>query len=437
MKKIILLDNCFICIFSLIIYLITLMEPAFSFYNVIACIMMVYSLFLIYRTSKIVGNIINFYNCYYLIWLFLIPLTSFSYPMMEMMDSFVWQYCLFGNCCFSFSIILAQLINVKPLKNGAFKSFNITSKIEDYIYLFILLISEIFLLYNAIINGLGVVTGNIKSEEPFFGYDIITTLGSLAIFMLFRRRKEFKHNFSIFFSICSLLYMILQILSGIRWTLILLILMCISTLKINKRNLKILVFVGICVVGIFMFANYFRRGIDTIELYYVQTGIYAGDVNDFFFTEIFRYFGMCQRLIEPYTLVYKGGYAGGTCTAYSFFKWFVSIELPDNIWVNGYNALNVIGYLWIDFGDFWPISLILWAFILCYFYRFYMANRTNSFAQFLWSISFMATILSFYCYMQHYTYWITLFPVTVIGIHLVSQLFANETSKNIIRRRLV
>ena len=289
-----------------------------------------------------------------------------------------------------------------------------------------MLASVFALIANTLVNGLGVFSGNIKISEPFFGYNILTSLGSLAIFMLFRSFKSLPKKMKIVMILLTIAYLFFQIFSGIRWTVILLILMCLSLINVDRKRFLYFVILSAAIVGIFVFANYFRRGADEIEKYYIQPGLYNGSIDLFFSTEIFRYFGMSQRLIESYLTSMSPGYAHGTFTLYSFFKWFVSIQLPENIWVNGYNALNIIGYLWGDFGHLWPLALFVWSLAIALVYRIYTFNKKNSLIQFLWSIGFMSVVLSFFCYMQHYTYWLTLFPLTVILIRFISSLFKNQ-----------
>lgn len=425
-KNKLIMDNALIILVSVIFLIISSLVAAPAFYSIMAVAFMILSIYLIFRAYRIEKNLLNFYTCYYAIWLFLIPFTSFSFPLMNSMSPIVWNYCLIGNCCFSLAIIVSLLIKYRRFSSPFLRSFERTNHIENSLYLFILMVSIVVLFLNTIVNGLGVFSGNIKITEPFFGYNILATLGSLAIFMLFRSFKNVSKKFKLFIIIFTAIYLFFQIFSGIRWTVILLILMCSSLMTVDKKRIFYFIVLAIGIVIIFIFANYFRRGADAIEKYYIQTGLYNGSIDAFFSTEIFRYFGMSQRLIEQYVISMNPGYAHGAFTSYSFFKWFVSVQLPDNIWQNGYNALNIIGYLWGDFGAFWPLALFLWSLVIASVYRLYKVNKNNSLIQYLWSIGFMSVALSFFCYMQHYTYWLTLLPLTVLIVHFISSLGNNQ-----------
>ena len=119
-------DNIFITVISLLFIAISFFELGYAYYIIVAICFMVIAIFAIFRAYSIEHNLLNYYNCYYFIWLFLIPLTSFSFPVMDPMTPIVWRFCLAGNCCFSISIIGSLLIKIDTFKSPLLRSFNQT-----------------------------------------------------------------------------------------------------------------------------------------------------------------------------------------------------------------------------------------------------------------------------------------------------------------------
>ena len=406
---------------------IFLIALSFIYDNDIYSIFIAFIIFLIGVCSIILSlkyesNIINFYNAYYLIWLVLIPITSLPYPLMDVMSVLNWRYCLLGNVCFSLSIIFINFL-YKPKQSCTFSRFTSNGKIGIKIYYFLLILSIFAYIVSYLILGeISLFSGNVKINQPFLGYNVITSLGALSIYIL-SKQISFKNKF---FVLLVVSYFILAVLSGIRWNLILLLIALLSSVNVTKKRLYILFMFIILTILLFLIANSFRKGADEVEKFYIDTGIYSGSISLFINTEIFRYFGMCQRNIEEYVNLHLSGQTGGIYTFYSFAKRFKDIELPNNIWVNGYNALNVIGYLYLDFGNLWPLVLFLRSSLLLIFYKKYKVNKNDIFLSYMRALSFISIILSFYAYMQHYTNWIILFPVTVLCVNFIDSLFSKQ-----------
>ena len=183
-----------------------------------------------------------------------------------------------------------------------------------------------------------------------------------------------------------------------------------------KKILGLFVAAASAVVVFFVIAN--LRDIDeTQALYFISTGKYVGDPAYLAQTEIARYFGMTQRLVEQYFSFYEGGETSFLYTLAPVLNILQLdlVELPDNLSIYGYNAVSMVAYAYLDAGAFWPLLTFTWSIVVVGLFG-YSQVRTTLSARYLGAVSMLCIALSFYTYIHALTYWVFLFPLLVILI---------------------
>ena len=371
-------------------------------------------IFNIYYLSKATGIMISPITIFSLIWLIIIPLTSGSAPLMPEMSNMQWKYCLFGSILFFIGALFAGITNKKISDKCITNSSHSTYKMTKLLYnicILVLFISVILYFIQAYINGgFPISSANPSNARSNFytipGSAFVLNLGFLAIYLIFCDNEYRKKKL---FWILSLVYIGLQILMTVRFLLFIIISVLLSTKsdkKLTTKNKKRILFVILIAIAGFLLVSFYRGGIDDKQTYFVETGIYSGTSDELFKTEILRYFGMSQRTMESYILTYKSDIKYLKYTLYPILD---SIGMTPNLNYNygiyGYTATNIITYFYFDAGKLWWILMIIWSFIMNYWYYSFKRRPDSIIGKYFWAISSMSVVLSFYCYINAYTYW--------------------------------
>ncbi len=349
-------------------------------------------------------------------WGILIPISSFSFPVMDAMSSLSWNRCLIAELIALCTCLLFQ----KQPKHNTLKHFYLTSS-EERCLIGILILSIIIILYLFYKIGFSAPSSSsvssLRTEVFFPGYNILSNFGTIAIpSLLANEKKHYKKAIYLL----SIFYLLLLLLSAIRFAFIMCLVLSASYFVfVKKKHLKALLFIGLIIIFAFLFANSIRRGDNSIDYYFINTGIYTGSVRLFNLTEIFRYLGYSQRLIEKYESISAGGENHGLFTLYPLLKFlFIEPKMVSTPNIYGYNACNIITFLYADFGILWPVGILVF-FGACTF-AYNCKIKSNSFlSSYCWSIGLFAMLFSFYSYIFQYVYWVTIYPLIFLVIHLI------------------
>ena len=358
------------------------------------------------------------------IWLILIPICSFEYPVMEPMNAFEWEKVLIFLISFSFGgILVSYFPKQKKNKCSSTKqnitSFNKVTLIFNYVVLGVSIIS-LFILFikfgsiplfdeNASISKNAFRTSSVFNTLSYFGF-ISILLFLMNDFSVIKNKK---------FLILAFIYIVLLLLTAERFFVTLLILSCLFLFckkKVDLKFLKKLILVGTAVLGIFFFILSFRGNDAEKQKYFIDTGIYDGTASELTRTEIFRYLGMQERLITKTYELIKPGYTKGTFTFAPLLKPFgiKPIEIPD-IQIYGYTSKSIITKTYCDFGIFWWLSIIIFSFIINMSYNNY--RRRASFIFKYFTITWLIFLtLSFYAYFDNLIILFLHFPMYVVLI---------------------
>lgn len=386
-----------------------------------------YSIVIIVKSYFLYGNFFNPTAILLFVWGLLIPLTSFESVFMERMSTNSLQITLLAEIFMMVGLMLSNKGTVKSEKNRkCILKMNVTM---FRVMLIIILLSITTIVLTMVkIRTIPLFSDNsssFKTAELFPGSNIFINIGTIGVFYIFCDKEKRKKPISI---IVIGFYFLVLILSAIRFTLFFVALMCISNIILDKRNFKYFLIVGVSLLVLFYVASFARRGNDLVEDYFINSGLYDGSVTLFQSTEIIRYFGMSQRVTEQYMNTYLPGANRFGYTLYPILKiFFIDKQLLPNVWYNGYNAMNIIGYLYGDFGFFWVIAIMIWAFVNNTIYLKYSFKKTLI-NRYLWSIAFVGLILSFYCYIHDYTYWVTIYLLVVLILNIRSEKYKKESN---------
>lgn len=372
------------------------------------------------KTEKVICPL----TIFSIIWLLLMALTSFEFPLMRSMTVEDWQYVLLFSISFLFFGLLSSFFNY-PEKHFV----GYSSRINDAEYLLSLLLIVLGIgihLYQVYKYGGFVIFSDNPSEESstytIGGLSTLSTLGSLGIFNIFGNKKYMKKPSYI---LLSLVYLVLLLLVGVRFQIFLTVIMLFSKmafLRIKGRHLLFLAFAIGALAATFFFVSYYRSGTEHAIKYYISTGKYSGAADDIVSTEIFRYFGYGQRLCAYYFYNYSPGVSSGAYTIYPLAHLFhFPLSTPTRIWENGYVATNMVVYLYCDFGVIWPIIAGLYSLIVNCAYYFYLNNTKSAFREYLWAVCCFSLSMSFYAYLHHYIYIIIYFPIVLFAIKILSR----------------
>lgn len=351
---------------------------------------------------------------YIVIWLLLVPLTSFGVPLMKPMSSFEWQMCAgFG---ITYSIAGLLIAWRSPISVEEHISEHNLSRSQERALLGLIAISVIAIAVNFLMGGIALFSEDDmarKTAGAFYGYALLSSVGSIGIVLL---ANHYRLHRPVTYLILTASFIVLQALTGSRFVAIITLVMTgalIASRKLSKKHVRILLIGGICVLAVFIFVAYFRSSADHMEYYYISSGIYSGETSDLTSTELIRYFGMSQRNMST---VLSEDFEIGSLLEYTFSPiTFLFQETPGGLGTStyGYTANNIISYAYHDAG--WMLWLVLFAWSLAVNISFvrYSRNKQSLTRSYLWAMMAMSLVMSFFAYFNAYVYWVLLFPIMV------------------------
>ena len=344
----------------------------------------------------------------------LIPLTSFKNIEIRAMTN-AECLCLLAELILYFSFICVDLgtINVRT-ERILFKKSKI-SRLEEKIYAFILLIGVLSLLYNSYRNGIAIFkfihNVNYTESEPFPLYSFFTTLPCLSIFLLVKEGAAKKKKTYIFL---ILLFISLQLLSGKRWGLFVLAIFLASIIDFRKLSCRSILIIGSLGTLFFLFYTLFRSNNEILTTYRPWLNTESLRLQ-YKLTELYRYFGMSQRNFSLYFTPENCGPLFQR-TGYFFLKFFGFKNNSNLIFVNGYNVCNIIGYMLMDFGNFWFIGLFIWGAAMHLIDALHEKKSSSLLLSILFGFSFLSLTLSFYAYLDSFISFGVVFPIVYFSI---------------------
>lgn len=389
-----------ICFISLILLGI---ELIFNIYKIIPFILFPLGILIIVYSYKNRKTLISPITIFSLIWLILVSLTSFDFPLMRAMNLLEWKLVLIFCTVFSFGGILASFININIFGNK--EIFKRRIKFISYLILVLSIVSYLILFLN--FGGIPLFSKDANAAKILFKsheiWSFLSCFGGCSIILLLLNDNDIIKNK--IFIILSFIYLALIILSGERFLSIIIILFYLllhSKKELNIKNIKIMLFVTAFILLVFFFVLLYRGNSEQKNTYFVKTGIYYGDPKKLSGTEIFRYIGMQQRILSNTINFVEPGYTKGSLTFAPLLKIFGknSIPIPD-IQIYGYTAKSIITKSYCDFGKFWPLAILLLSMLINIFY-----NNVNSKSSIIYQYINIALLivltLSFYAYFDNY-----------------------------------
>lgn len=412
-EKNILINNYLITLFlaSLLLAIIELFE-IHTIVPVILIICGFFNIFIVYKKEKLLMTPLTIFS---LIWLILIPISSYEYPIMREMTNFEWSIVLIFIISFCIGAITSTIIN----KGIKIKNRKKLSKLTIEINFIVLLVSTISLIIMFFKFGgipLFYTDANI-GKEAFRVSSILNTLtyfGAAAILIYAMDDiKNFKNKRN---TILSIIYIILLILSAERYFVTILFMLCIYIFckeKINYKLLKKILYIIIIIIAIFMFVLQYRGNSSQKQMYFIDTKIYNGTAKELTRTEIFRYIGMQERILTDTFDMVKPGISKGTLTFAPILKIFgiLPISIPD-LQIYGYTSKSIITKMYCDFGNLWWLSTIILSFIINIYYTNY-SRKNNLLNQYFNLIWLVFLTLSFYAYFDNLIIFYLYFPIYI------------------------
>ena len=415
------LAECYIqlLLVNAIILIITLLVPEIERIPGIAIVPAVLScincLVLMVRSRAPLANPVSIYM---VIWLVLIPLTSFEAPLMEAMSSFEWRMCAgFGVTYCIAGLLLARKTEVTTEK--VVTSYEISSSTEN-VLLGLIGVSIAAMVANFTLGGVALFSEDDlarKTLSSFVGYPLLSSVGSVGIALL---ANHYRLRRPKLYVILLVAYLMLQALTGARFVAIITLIMTgvmVASHRLGKKHLRMLALGGVCVLLVFSFVSSYRSSAEHMDYYYISSGIYRGEASDLTSTEMVRYFGMNQRnmsavLEREFSLENTLEHTLSPITS-------VFASNPEGLGTStyGYTANNIIAYAYHDAGwGMWAL-LFVWSLLVNGAFTRFSQNRASLIRAYWWSAMAMSLTMSFFSYLSAYAYWMFLFPVMVWSIH--------------------
>ena len=357
-------------------------------------------------------------SAFAVIWIGLIPATSFSAPLMPEMNAGEWMPCCIGVLVFSIGgLILSANFDKREVMRNSRRIKALDGKTEC-ILIALIGISIAALAVNFLLTGeIALFSEDYSARKiggAFPGYSFLSSLGSIGVTLLAsakiaKRRKTFV--------VFTVVYLLLQTLTGQRFVAILTMLMAVSLFassKLERGQLKKLAAVVSAVLLVFLFVSSFRGGSEDKTLFFINTGIYSGSVDEMTSTELLRYVGMSQRnmsivMDQPFDPALLLEYSLSPIT--SLFK---SVPTGLGTSVSGYTANNIIAYFYHDAGALWWVLMLLWSLSVNALYFRFLRSRSSLINSYLWALASLSILLSFFAYVNAYVYWVLQFPLLVL-----------------------
>lgn len=371
----------------------------------------------IYTKEKLLMTPITIFS---LIWLILIPLSSFEYPAMREMTNFEWKIVLLFILFFCIGAILST--GAKKEKKD-YKRKKLSKDALNFNFL-VLVISTFSLIIMFILFGgipLFYSDANI-GKNLFRSSSVINTLtyfGAVAILIYAMEDIRFFKDKKILFF--SSIYIILLIFTAERYFVTILFMLCLyifCKIKINTIILKKFIIIILIILAIFIFVLQFRGNTAQKQMYFIDTGIYDGTAKELTATEIFRYLGMQERLLTPTFEGVIPGISMGTLTFSPLLKilGISPIEIP-NLQIYGYTSKSIITKLYCDFGYLWGLVTIIISFIINTSYINY-TKENKLFKQYFNLIWLVFLTFSFYAYFDNLIIFYLHFPIYIKFIEI-------------------
>lgn len=373
-------------------------------------------------------------NIFLLVWMVLIPLTSGPCPLMDQMTLLQINTCLISNvffCLGGFFGTRLSFVSPRQRRNKQDLNLNI-SRITYQTCMFLIMLSLVVFIILIRLNGIPFFASDTNAARrtfynmPFSSF--FHMLGIPAAYIIFSDSKfRKKRLFLLFF----FLYSISLLLIGVRFVLALELLMILSSLEDSNNRLSVKKVAELLIIGVAVFylITSIRGGINDKQKFFINTGIYSGRAEDLVRTEIVRYFGMSQRVMEQYFRNYAPGCTKGLFTFYPILKKVFSPEkiIGNGVNIYGYTATNIIAYLWMDFGYFCFFAWLLWSIVFNMIFLYYKQYSHSLIIRYLWAIIVFSLFMSFYSYVDSIAYWCFEFPILIFIIQDInSKLVQNE-----------
>lgn len=384
----------------------------------------IYTLFQIGRKFK---NIINPIGLYTLVWCIFIPVTSFSFPIMPEMSLSQWRYISIFNICFYLSaFIINYIFPMNKLNTDKIRKVRLT--LAQYIFLIATLMVSIFTFFI-----LATIAGGFPSQldnpdlgrTTFFsisGSSTVSMLGMLSIFFIL---LDEKFRIKKMFWILVIIYLVTLYLMAVRFGIMVLLLMMLSVLslqKLTKKQVELIVLSGIGTIVIFMAIANVRGGNVDKYAFFASYGYYSGSETWLQQSEFLRYIGYSQRLMERY-LNFIPGSNHGQYTLMGFFPFLVNQQnFTEHLSILGYTATNMISYLYLDFGNFWILFAFIWGILVNLAFENLWKNSDNIIVRYLWTLSTISIVFSFFAYLHSYTTWIGNFIAFSIIVYIIGKI---------------
>jgi len=364
---------------------------------------------IVFKNSKSENSLVNPINIFSIIWLILVPLTSFEAPLMEEMSVRQWLYVLVAIVCFCIGGLLSILLYRGKKQIYSKQIWRMNKRSYVFCMLVIIIGVLLYFIQAKLAGGWPIFSANPDDARRHFfvrGLAMISNFPIVAIFYIFCDSFYRKKKLFIFL---AGVFVVLQILIVVRFLLFLLFVMLVAVygenFKVKDQVRKILKIVLPCVFGFLIVANV-RGGVEDKQRVFVDSNIYSGSVETLVQTEILRYFGMSQRVMEEYITHYEPAVTPMMHTLFPFLNFLgMEPELPFHYGIYGYTACNIVTYFYFDAGYLWWLLMIFWSFVMnCLYFR-YKRNSSNIMNKYLWSVAVISLVMSFFCYVNTFPYW--------------------------------
>lgn len=366
-----------------------------------------YNIITVFRKLRLLIVPINFFS---LVWLMMIPLTSFPAPMMEAMSQFQWSCYLIGCMAFCIGGAVSSLYAKHFLSDKT--SYIDEWKMKNTLYMVcmvIIIFSILCYILQAYIAGgfqIFAKSGGEKASYHFRGLAFFSNMGILPAYLVYCDKEYRKKKLFIF---TAVVYLIVQLLMAIRFLVVLILIMILSTFTNElreKKQIRKIIGIAALIILVFVIVTAIRGGNDDKQKYFINTGLYQGTSQELVRTEFLRYFGMSQRTMEAYMQAYEPGCTHGALTLSPLYSLLgIDYYNPDRFGIYGYTATNIITNLYFDFGDIWWIAMAAWGYVMNIWYYSYKHAPNRIMRKYLWCLSATSITLSYYCYINSIVYW--------------------------------
>lgn len=383
-----------------------------TFYQVVSVIA---GLFVIVYTQRHCGTVVLPQSIFAVVWLILIPVSSGSAPAMRALNSGEIVAIVLGGTVFTISSAISEIIINYLIPYNQSNDACGTAKMnleKAWLGRAVLAIACLSIVVNLILNYLGIsgdLTNTGKAVNAFKGYSFISSAGAVGALILVYAGNRTKVDY-----VLIIAYAVLELLTGQRWYVIVLLIVLFSSLSFVKlrRQHWILFVAGLLLaVAAFYVISSQKSGIENFQKYYIDTGLYSGSANELAETEIIRYLGMSQRTMGE---VLSGNYSVHQPLSYTLTPISFIFESPEHlklgVSINAYTASNALSYIIADGGSLWWVILCLIAIVVNVVQRLVEMYPRILALRVVWAGCILGLTLSFFAYINAYFYWVLAFP---------------------------